>query len=142
MRPAFRLRIVGDDLELKLAKIRIDQQPVYGFPVPEINMAKGTVNLAAGEGKVRIKELNLGELKDGAPVPGDDLAARIGGKIALGKQWESSTLDLKVDLGLSERILKAFALVDTFLRPGKKPDGSYSYQLTGQILAPVPMPAK
>ncbi len=48
------------------------------------------------------------------------------GDIILGSNWDSSTLNAKINFKLSDPLIKAFFLIDSFLGPGKQGDGSYS----------------
>jgi hypothetical protein len=62
--------------------------------------------------------------------------------VVLGRNWQYSTLNLRADFSLSQNVIKSFVLIDALLSAGKKPDGSYSYTISGPLYSPTPTPAK
>lgn len=122
--------------QLGLAKIVFENQAVMGFSIPRLVISEGAVDLEADEGKAQVKSLRLG--KPGSTT--DDLTVNVTGSINLGKQAETSTLDLVARFNVSQTITKAFFLLEGLLKAGRQADGSYAYKLTGPITLPIPAP--
>jgi type II secretion system protein N len=123
------------DLDLNLNKVHLDQQTIAGFSVPALSVSEGKIELSADKGKATIKTFRLGK-----PGSSDDIQATGSGDVMLGRNWDSSTLNGKVNFKLSDNILKAFVLIDALLGPGKQGDGSYSFTLNGPVTSPNPTP--
>ena len=123
------------DIDLSLSKIALDPQTIAFFNVPKISISEGKIEISADKGKATIKTLRLG--KAGSS---DDLQGTATGDIILGRNWDSSTLNAKVNFKLSDTLMKAFILLDSLLGPGKQGDGSYSLTLAGPVTAPNPTP--
>ncbi len=123
-------------MQLRLSKIVMENQPIMGFSIPRIAASEGAIDLEAEQGNVQVKSLSIG--KAGSTT--DDLTANITGAIALGKQVESSTLDLVARFTISPTITKAFFLLEGLLKSGKQADGSYAYKVSGPITLPIPSP--
>ena len=123
-------------VDLNLNKITLDQQSIQGFAVPRLSISEGKIDVAMNQGKATIKTLKLG--KPGSTT--DDIIANVTGDIQLGKQWESSTMNLKTRFSLSQNVLKSFVLIDALLGNGKQSDGSYAFNLTGPLDSPAAAP--
>ena len=122
------------DLHLDLSKVVIEQQSLAGFALPRMSVSEGKIEVATEKGKLLFKNVKLGKA-------GDDLRATVTGDMVLGKSWDSSIVNAKVNFSLSEGVTKALVLVDALLAPGKQPDGSYTYTLAGALSGPpVPTP--
>ncbi|OFZ79344.1 MAG: type II secretion system protein GspN [Bdellovibrionales bacterium RIFOXYD1_FULL_53_11] len=124
-------------LDAKIMRITIDQQTFYGFSVPQLGISAIEAVISAGGGRAVIKTLTAGK-----PGADDDLTAKVTGEVSLGKQWSTSTLKLKTRFSLSQKILKAFILIDALLAAGKQSDGGYAFDINGPFYAPVPVPVK
>lgn len=124
------------DISLQLNKIQIDQQSVYGFTIPKLTVSEGTSEIEVSKSKATIKTLRLG--KPG--LASDDIQGNLTGDIILAKDWERSTVNLKIRFSLSESFMKSFVLLDAILSAGKQADGSYGFTLTGPLTAPFPTP--
>lgn len=118
---------------LSLKKAALEAQSIAGFSIPRVAVPELNLDVLAEKGKLQIKTLKF--------APGGDLWGAVSGSIALGKQWETSGLDLKTNFGISEAILKAFVLIDAILGAGKAADGTYSFVVGGTLGAPFPNPA-
>jgi len=123
-------------ININLSKVVIEPQTIAGFSVPKLNISEGIAEVSIDKAKATLKTLRLGKTGN----PSDDLQGTITGDFALGKTWESSTMNLKAHFSLSEGIMKAFILLDAILGGGKQPDGSYSFNLIGPIESPMPTP--
>lgn len=123
------------DVDLSLNKIVLDPQAISILSVPRISISEGKIELTADKGKATIKTLRLGK-----PGSSDDLIGTASGDIILGRNWDSSTLNAKANLKLSDTLSKAFFFVEGFLGPGKQGDGSYSLTLSGPVTMPNPTP--
>jgi type II secretion system protein N len=126
---------LNGEADLSLSKVALDPQTIVFINVPRISISEGKIEISAEKGKATIKSLRLG--KAGST---DDLQGTASGDIMLGRTWDSSTLNAKINFKLSEPLMKAFILLDAFLGPGKQGDGSYSLTLTGPVTAPNPVP--
>lgn len=126
---------LNGEIDLNLSKFVLEPQTVVIINIPRIAISEGKIELAADKGKATIKALRIG--KPGSP---DDLQGTASGDIMLGRNWDSSTLNAKVNFKVSETLLKTLFFVDAFLSPGKQGDGSYSLTLTGPVTAPNAVP--
>lgn len=124
-------------IDVELKKIMIEQQPINGFSIPKLNISQGKIGLNIDKGKATISALQLGKPN----TPTDDIVANVTGNLMLGKQWESSTMNLKANFSFSESIKKSFVLLDALLGTGKQADGSYAYNLSGPLDSPSYAPA-
>ncbi|MCM2278705.1 MAG: type II secretion system protein GspN [Oligoflexia bacterium] len=124
-------------VSIGLSDIVIDSQSISGFTIPRLSVSEGKVDVEVDKAKATLKTLRLG--KKGSAT--DDLTGTVSGNVALGRSWPSSTLNLKAEFGLSQKLLKAYSLLDALLGAGKRADGSYAYAITGPISAPMPAPA-
>lgn len=125
------------NIAVRLTPLIFDAQSIQGFSVPKLTISDGLVEFSAEKGKLLIKNFKLG--KPGAT--GDDIQCNVSGEITLNRNWESSTLNLKINFSISENVKKSFILLDTLLTDFKQADGSYSLLLTGSVFAPIPAPA-
>ena len=125
------------EVHMNLNKVVIEAQSIMGFSVPRLSISEGKADITIDGGKARITTLRLGKPGNSA----DDIQADVSGDVTLAKQLEASTLNLKTHFSLSQNVLKAFVLLDALLSPGKLPDGSYSFNLTGPLSSPNPLPA-
>lgn len=132
---------LAGEADLTLGKVALDQQSIMGFSVPKIQISEGRLELAADKGKATIKTFKLG--KAGAPAAPavDDIQATATGDVLLGRNWDASTLNGRVNLKFSENVTKAFVLLDALLGAGKQPDGSYTFNLSGPMTSPQFLPA-
>jgi type II secretion system protein N len=126
---------ISGEVKLDLSKIILEQQSVMGFSVPRLSISGAKVVLEADKAMVMIKTMELG--KAGGT---DDIVANITGSLTLGRQWESSTLNLKTRFSLSQNVMKSFALLDALLSAGKTGEGSYAFSMNGSLYSPVPTP--
>jgi len=123
-------------IDLKFNKGVIEPQSIMGFSIPRLNISEGVVDVTFGKGKAILKTISLGKTGNKS----DDVQANASGEMALGKNWDATTLNAKAKLSLSEAVLKAFVLLDAILGNGKQPDGSYAFSLTGPLSAINPTP--
>ena len=124
------------DVDLSLKKILFPQQSLMGFSIPKIAISEAVLQVLLHSEKATFKTFKLG--KPGSTE--EDLAGTVAGDIKLGKQWDTSPLNLKAHFTVSQNILKAFILLDALLGSGKQTDGSYSFNLGGTVGAPNPTP--
>jgi hypothetical protein len=109
---------------------------LYGFNIPKIAVSESVADVTFGKGKATLKTVRIGKTGNTA----EDLRGTVTGDLLLAKSWDSSTLNLKIRFSLAESILKSFMLLDAILGAGKQPDGSYAFNLTGPLSAPMPIP--
>jgi type II secretion system protein N len=126
---------LNGDVDLSLSKVVLEPQTVVIINIPRVAISESKIELVADKGKATIKTLRIG--KPGSP---DDLQGTASGDIMLGRNWDSSTLNAKINFKVSETLLKTLFFVDAFLSPGKQGDGSYSLTLTGPLTAPNAVP--
>jgi type II secretion system protein N len=129
---------LSGNIDFSLAKIVLDSQTLMGFAVPKLTISEGKLEVQVDKGKAHVKTLDLGK----ASNPNDDIRAKVTGDVVLGRNWQYSTLNLRADFSLSQNVIKSFVLIDALLSAGKKPDGSYSYTISGPLYSPTPTPAK
>jgi type II secretion system protein N len=124
-------------VDLQLDRLALEPQTIAGFAIPRIAVSSGKAVLQIDKGKAQVKTLTLG--KAGGS---DDIVANASGDVTLGRQIESSTLNLRTTFSLSKSVIDAFVILDAILAPGKRPDGSYGFALTGTMSAPnsAPLP--
>lgn len=122
------------DLDLK--NVGLEQQNIMGFSIPRVTVSTGKVDVVIERSKLTFRTLQLG--KSGNAT--DDLQATLTGDIQLAKQWNTSVVNTKANFSLSPAILKSFAILDAILGAGKQPDGSYSFQFNGPMMAVTPSP--
>lgn len=118
--------------KLQLKKIKIDSQTLGFISLPELLISEGIVDVNLDRGKVLIQTLKLGKAAPSVS-PSDDIGAVATGDLQLGRAIELSQLNLKTQFSFSEKIKKAFGLLDALLAVGKKPDGSFSCKFQGPI---------
>lgn len=127
---------LSGNVQLQLGKILIDQQPVMGFPIPKLSISEGKAEITADKGKAVIRTLQLGRPGNAA----DDLRATVSGDATLSRSWPTSSVNLRIQLGVSEAVLKSLSLLEMVLAQGKQPDGSYAFTISGPIGAPAVAP--
>jgi hypothetical protein len=121
------------NLRLDISKLIIEQQTLAGFALPRMSVSEGKIEAGTEKGKLLFKNVKLGKA-------GDDLRATLTGDLTLGRTWDSSVINSKVNFALSENVTKALVLVDALLAPGKQSDGSYTYSLSGMLANPAAAP--
>ncbi|MGZ3699936.1 MAG: type II secretion system protein GspN, partial [Bdellovibrionota bacterium] len=89
---------LSGDLDLRLSKVVIDAQSIQGFSIPKLSISEAVVKLTADKGKATIQELRIGKTGSAA----DDIHATATGDLSLARQFEASTLNLKVKFSFSE----------------------------------------
>ncbi|MBN20638.1 MAG: type II secretion system protein GspN [Bdellovibrionaceae bacterium] len=125
------------DVRVELKTLLVEQQSVFGFQIPRLDISEGIVSARMSQSKLKINNFKLGKK---GKKPEDDLIAKITGDIRLGSRWNSSQLNLTAEFSLSKKVQQAFSLVGAILAPGKRKDGSYRFNLTGKVSQPLPMP--
>jgi type II secretion system protein N len=100
-----------------------------------LNISESDIDLEIDKSKAVARTLRLG--KAGSA---DDIKATATGDVTLGRNWDSTSLNLRTTFSFSDAIRKDFFLLDPLLKNGKQPDGSYSYGFTGPIHAVVANP--
>lgn len=118
--------------------IRIDQQAIMGFSIPQLGISEGELDATIEKSKANVKNLRLGKAGNAK----DDIIANVSGEVLLGKTWNNSNLNIKTRFTFSEKILKAYALLGTLLAAGKQTDGSFAFNLTGPMTSPIPTPVR
>lgn len=124
-------------IKLNLSKITLDQQTLMGMNIPRIAVSDGVADLTLGSGKATINSLRLG--KTGGS---DDIVITTTGDAKLGRTIDGSEVNLRMKLGLSPTVLKAFVFIDTLLGAAKTGEGTYSLKFVGPIMGAMPMPDK
>jgi type II secretion system protein N len=124
------------DIQLDLSKIVINQQAISGFSIPRLGISQGKFELEVHQGRGVLKRLQLGNPSSTT----DDIKANLSGDLNFGKTLSSSTMNVRANFSLSQSILKSFSLLGAILGSAKQPDGSFSYHLSGPLLAPNPTP--
>ena len=120
-------------LELKLKKLRLEEQNVMGFQLPLIQVNEGDLQVDIKAGKLQMKNVQIGKGMD-------DLRVQVTGDLGLNRYLNASTLNLRAVIGLSEKLRQSLALIESLMGSAKTPDGRYAYKLSGTLGAPMPMP--
>jgi len=120
-------------IDLKIKKLHLDEQNLFGFQLPTMEVNDGTINAAIDHGKVLMKQVQIGK-------GSDDLQLSVTGEIGLNRNINSSTINMRAVLGFSEKVKQSLALLDSILGSAKQADGKYVYKLTGSFAAPFPVP--
>lgn len=128
---------LSGDVDLSIDKMVIDQQTIAGFAVPKLTISETKADVSLDRSKATIRTFRVGKKGNVS----DDIQATATGDISLGRNWDSTGLNLKLGFSLSQNVLKSFVLIDALLGNGKQPDGSYSFILNGTTSAPNWMPA-
>ena len=118
---------------LKLKKLRLDEQNLFGFQLPTMDISDGTIDATIEHSKLVMKQVQIGKGTD-------DLQLGVTGDITLNRNLNASALNLRTVLALSDKVKQSLALLDTLLGAGKQGDGRYVYKLTGTLGAPNPAP--
>jgi type II secretion system protein N len=124
--------------QLQFSKITVESQSFMGFFIPPLNVSSGTTDFSIDRGKLTIQTLRLGRASNAH----DDIHALITstGENQVGAPWSQSVVHLRASFGFSTSVLKAIPLMDPLLSAGKQIDGSYAYELSGSLGAPVVVP--
>ncbi len=124
--------LIGN-INLNLSRIHFEEQNLFGFHLPDMDIKEGVINALIQQGKVQMKQIVIGK---GA----DDIQIAVTGDIGLNRNINSSNLNLRTLIGLSDKIKQSIPLLDTILGSAKQSDGKYAYKLTGSLMAPFPAP--
>jgi type II secretion system protein N len=122
------------EIQLKLGSIRAPAQTVMSFPIPEIKIDGGTIQLKLDKGVALIETFHLGTLNKTT----DDIAAKITGEIVLKPRIEMSTLKLNAHFSFAPEYLdkSELFLIQSFIASAKQPDGSFKYTINGPLYSP------
>lgn len=120
-------------IELQMKKVHLDEQNLFGFQLPVMDIKEGSIIAAIEQGKVLMKQVQIGK-------NGDDLQLGVTGDIGLNRNINSSTLNLRAMIGFSDKVKQSLSLLDSLMGAAKQDDGKYVYKLTGSFMAPFPMP--
>ncbi len=124
--------------DLKFSKIAIESQSIAGFNVPKSQISDGELVFDIVTGKVAIKKLQFGKHQN----PSDDIYALGSGEVDLNSRFGASKLNADLAFGFSQKIQKAFLLLDALLADGKTGEGAYAYHFAGTFDDPVRTPKK
>ncbi|MFN7684311.1 MAG: type II secretion system protein GspN [Oligoflexia bacterium] len=120
-------------IQLSFETVELPAQKISSFSTPKLTIRGGEIRAGIAASKLKIDSFRLGKPAEA----GDDLAGTLSGSITLGKTLDSSQMDLKAMLRVSEAVNRAFFIIDAILGVGRKPDGSYSLSLNGPLYAPI-----
>jgi type II secretion system protein N len=128
---------LAGNINLKLANIRIEEGKVFFLSIPDILISDGTIDTQISNGKVLIKNFQIGR-------PTDDIRTSVTGDVTLNRNINSSNLNLRAVIGFSDKVKQKLSMLDAVMSEAKQPDGQYVYKLTGtlQNRAAIPEPAK
>lgn len=124
---------VNGSISLKVKRLKLDEQNLMGFQLPPMTISDGTIDIQIERGKLLMKNVQIGKNND-------DIQLNVTGDVTLNRFLNASALNLKANLGLSEKVKQSISLLDSLLGSAKRPDGKYAYKLTGTMGAPFPMP--
>lgn len=124
-------------IEMDVKKLQLPAQTVMLMPgfrqaFPAISISTSHLNVIIDHGKGQIKAFQVGQPNSVT----DDLKGGLSGDFLLAKTSQASTCNFKTTFSFSSSFLQSMSLIDALLNPGKQPDGSYSYQVSGPLLQP------
>ncbi len=123
-------------ISLKLSKIHLDEQNLMGFQLPVIAISEGAVEIPIEHGKLVMKDVHLG--KSGSTS--DDLIVNLSGDVTLSRFVNASALNLRANIGFSDKLKASLSILDSIIGSAKQADGKYVYKLTGSLGSPFPVP--
>ena len=121
-------------IDLKIKKLHLDEQNLFGFQLPTMDVNDSGIDAAIDHGKILFKQVQIGKSAT------DDLRINVTGDIGLNRNINSSTLNLRAVIGFSDKIKQSLSLLDSLMGQAKQADGLYVYKLTGSFMAPFPIP--
>jgi type II secretion system protein N len=122
-------------IEMKVLRLILDKQSFMGFSIPEAKIAVSDLNFRLEPGKWKLEKVQLGSANSA-----DDLSLQLTGELTPKSSLSDLSLNLRVSLGLSKKILEEIPLLDTLMSQAKAPSGLYGYQLTGTPMSPQFLP--
>lgn len=117
-------------IALKIQKLSMPPQSVYGFNLPKINVADSKIDITINQGQLLIRSFEIG--KD---IKTDDIVGQITGDGTLDRVLMRSRLNAKATLDVSQSVKQALPLLEALLQPAKTSDGKYTYHLTGPLMS-------
>jgi type II secretion system protein N len=120
-------------LDLKMKNVNLEEQSIYGFKIPPVLLSDGTIAADLKGGKLSLRNVALGRQND-------DLAITASGDVTLNRNLNSSLLNLRVTIALSDKLKSAFSFIDMVLSGSKQKDGKYAFKLTGPMAQPTMVP--
>jgi len=129
------LATLNGNLDFKLKNVQLDEQMIIAFKIPSLSISEGTLNIEIKNGKLVMKNVQLGRQND-------DISATLTGDIALNRYLNSSALNLRIVFSLSPKVLTSSSLsfLESLLTSAKQSDGKYAYKLTGTLASPFGNP--
>ena len=121
------------NVNLKLSKVRIEEGKVFFLTIPEILISEGTVDAQIANGKVLIKQFQIGK-------PADDITLAVTGDLALNKNINSTSLNLRSVIGFSDKVKQKMSMLEAIMSEGKQADGRFVYKLTGTLQSRMAIP--
>jgi type II secretion system protein N len=120
-------------IDFKLKGVNLEEQTLYGFKIPPVLLSDGNITADLRSGKLSLKNVALGRQND-------DLSLTASGDVTLNRNLNSSLLNLRITLSLSEKLKAAFSFIDMMLSGSKQKDGRYAFKLTGPLAQPTLVP--
>jgi hypothetical protein len=127
-------------IELKLGKIELPPQKIMAMNFPALVIREGEIRASIQSAKLKIETVRLGKKTDTETGSQEALNGSVSGEVSLGKTWDASKYDLKIQFEISEEVSKAAWLLSSLLAPYKKNDRSYRFGLNGPSYAPLMTP--
>jgi len=126
-------------INFKLETLELPPQKIMAMDFPSLLIRGGEIRATVQDAKIKVESFRLGQPTQPSTPP-DDLRGTVGGEIGLGKTWDASRIDLKIQFEISEDLSKAAWLLTSLLSPYKKEDRSYRFGLSGPSYAPLMSP--
>ena len=126
-------------ISLKLETLELPPQKIMAMDFPSLIIRGGEIRATIQDAKVKVDSFKLGQPSQSGTPP-DDLRGMVGGEIGLGKTWDASKIDLKIQFEISDELSKAAWLLTSLLSPYKKEERSYRFGLSGPSYAPLMSP--
>ena len=116
------------EINFLIKKIVIPDQNAWGIQIPRLLINESKILVQVNQGQISLKDVFLGKDKKT-----DDLTLAVSGSGKIGKSLESSTMNGKIILDISDKLKGGFPILDALLSSGKTADGKYAFRFFGTL---------
>jgi type II secretion system protein N len=116
------------EINFSIKKIAIPDQNAWGIQLPRLLINESKIQIQVTQGQISLKDVFLGKDKKT-----DDLTLSVSGSGKVGKSLESSTMNGKIILDISDKLKGGFPILDALLSSGKTADGKYAFRFFGTL---------
>ena len=116
-------------IDLKLKRLRLEEQTFMGFKLPDTTLTDGTILIEIKNGKLIMKTVQLGRQTD-------DLNATLTGDLTLNRNLNASALNLRAVFSMAGKVKSSLSMLEGLIAAAKQADGRYAYKMTGMLGQP------